>query len=211
MAESDDYINLNKIDMSLKELLTEMKDISEVIVDLAYAALMFDSEDIAQEVEDLEEEMDDLKYAIRIKAMMAARTKDDAMQLSGLLQIANAAENIANAAADMVRLQEFPLEQRPFLSFILKESEEKIRMTQLSSDSDMVNHTIGELAIESNTGMRIIAIKGRQGWIYDPEPDIKLRAHDSIIVRGTEDGFRELVKYTSGKEAWEPEEVATDG
>jgi len=211
MAEFDDYINLNKIDMNLKELLTEMKNISEVIVDLAYAALMFDSEEIAQEVSDLEDEMDNLKYAIRIKAMMAARTKEDAKLLSGLLQIANAAENIANAAADMVKLQEFPLEQRPFLSFILKESDEKIRMTQLSADSDMVNHTIGELGIESGTGMRIIAIKGRQGWIYDPEPEIKLRTNDSLIVRGTEDGFRELCKYTSGKEAWDPEEAAIHG
>lgn len=205
MGESEDYINLDKIDMSVKELLTEMKDISEVIVDLAYAALMFDSEDMANEVEDLERDMDDLKYAIRIKAMMAARTKEDAKQLSGLLQIANAADNISNAAADMVKLQEFPLEQRPFLSFILRESEEKIRTTHLSPDSDMVNNTIGELGIEAGTGMRIIAIKGRQGWIYDPEPDTKLRANDTLIARGTEDGYRELIKYTSGKSEWNPE------
>ncbi|MCK4818456.1 potassium transporter TrkA, partial [bacterium] len=39
---------------SVKELLTEMKDTSELIVDLAYSALKFDSEDMAQEVRELE-------------------------------------------------------------------------------------------------------------------------------------------------------------
>lgn len=210
MSDHTEHIDLNAIDMSLKELLTEMKDISEVVVDLAYAALMFDSVDIAQEVSHLEDDMEDLRYAIRIKAMLAARSKDDAMQLSGLLQIANAAGDIAGAAEEIVRLLEFPLEQRPFLSFILKESEEKIRMTHISPESEMVNHTIGELGVESNTGMRIIAIKGRHGWIYDPGPDIKLRPRDAIIVRGTEDGFRELSLYASGAEPWVLE-VSEDG
>ena len=37
---------------SVKELLTEMKDISELIVDLAYSAVIFDCADMAEEVEE---------------------------------------------------------------------------------------------------------------------------------------------------------------
>ena len=54
-------------DTTVRELLTEMKDISEVMVDLAYAAIMFDSEEIAEEVAHLEERMHTLNYEIRIK------------------------------------------------------------------------------------------------------------------------------------------------
>jgi uncharacterized protein with PhoU and TrkA domain len=195
------------IDLSVREILTEMKDTSEVMVDLAYAALMFDSEDIAHEVSELEEKMDNLNYAIKIKELLAARTREDAIQLSGLLQVAAAAEAISNAAGDLVKLQSVDIERRPFLSFMLRESEETIRMTTLSENSDMVNHTIDELAVEAETGMRIIAIRRRQRWIYDPEPETKLKARDTLIVRGTKDGYERLTEFTSGRKPWPFEEV----
>ncbi len=190
------------LDLSVREILTEMKDISEVMVDLAYASLMFDSEDIAQKVSELEAEMDNLNYAIKIKTLMAARTREDAIQLSGMLQVAAAAESISNAAGDLVKLQSVDIERRPFLSFMLRESEEKIRMITVSEKSDMSNRTIGDLGVEAETGMRIIAIKRRQRWIYDPEPETKLKARDTLIVRGTKDGYERLAEFSSGRSHW---------
>ena len=43
---------------SVKDLLVEAKDASELMVDLAYAAVFFDDEKLAREVERLEERMD---------------------------------------------------------------------------------------------------------------------------------------------------------
>ena len=40
MRDSEDYVKLDHVDMTVREILTEMKDSSEIIVDLAYAALM---------------------------------------------------------------------------------------------------------------------------------------------------------------------------
>ena len=72
-----------------------MKDKSEVIVDLAYASLMYNSRDMVEKVRKIQDEMEDLKYAVRVKVIMAARTKEEAKQLSGILQIASAADRIA--------------------------------------------------------------------------------------------------------------------
>ncbi|MEM2943477.1 MAG: TrkA C-terminal domain-containing protein [Methanomassiliicoccales archaeon] len=195
---------------TVRELLTKMKDTSEVIVDLAYAALMFDSKEIAEEVSKLEEEMDTLRYEIRIRTMLAARTKRDAIQLSGLLQIASAAATISHAAADMVRLLDLDIEKRPFLSFVLREAEEKIRMVNLLERSDMVNRTIEDLGVDYKTGMRIIAIKRGKRWIYDPEDNVRLKAGDILIVRGTEDGYEKLNKYASGEMPW-PDDLQYEG
>ena len=41
---------------TLREMLAEAKDTSEVMVDLAYAALFFDDADMADEVDELEAE-----------------------------------------------------------------------------------------------------------------------------------------------------------
>ena len=144
---------------TVRELLTEMKDISEVMVDLAYAAIMFDSEEIAEEVAHLEERMHTLNYEIRIKAMLSARTYNDAVKIAGLLQVAAAAESISNAAGDIVTLSGLDPPKKPFLSFVLKEAEEKIRKLTISDNSDMVTRSIADLSIESETGMRVIAIK----------------------------------------------------
>jgi Uncharacterized conserved protein len=210
MSDPEDYTNLDHVEMTVRELLTEMKDTSEIMVDLAYASLMYNSEDMAEKVQDLEEVMDNLKFVIRFKVLMSSRTKEDAKQLSGLLQVASAADKISDAAADIVDLLKMPLEKRPFMSAMLYESDEKIRATKISASSEMVGYTIEKLGVEASTGCRIIAVKNRQGWIYDPESDIKLRAGDDIIVRGTEDGFNRLIGCASGKLPWEFPEIAED-
>ncbi len=210
MSDPDDISNLQHVDMSVRELLTEMKDTSEVIVDLAYASLMYNSDNMAQKVRDLEDDMDDLKFAIRYKALLSSRTKEDARQLSGLLEVASAADRISNAASDIVSLLRFPPEKRPLITDILLESDERIRMIRVKPESTMVGNTIERLAIEANTGCKIIAIKNRHGWTYDPEYDMKIRANDDIVVRGTDDGADLLTQYAAGRKEWVFEEVPTE-
>ncbi|MDR0523238.1 MAG: potassium transporter TrkA [Candidatus Methanoplasma sp.] len=211
MSDQEDRASLDHIDMSVREILTEMKDTSEVMVDLAYASLMYNSEDMAVKVRELETKMDELKFAIRFKALMSSRTRSDARQLSGLLQVASSADCISDAAGDIVELLEVSPEKRPFISDLLYESDEKIRATRVSESSDMVGHTIGNLAVEACTGCRIIALKNRQGWIYDPEGDVKIRAGDDVIVRGTEDGYGRLIEFATGARPWEFPDDPEDG
>ena len=187
---------------TVREMLTEMKDISEIMVDLAYASIMFDSEEIAEEVKNLEEDMEELSKNIRIKAMLSARTHKDANKLSSLLEVAAASRRISNAAGDIVKLIECEVDKRPFLTFILREAEEKIKRLNLTEGSDMVGRRIGDLGVESETGMRIIAIKRGKRWMYDPEEETKLKAGDTLIVRGTDDGYEVLRAYANGEENW---------
>ena len=181
----------------VKDLLTEMKDISELIIDLAYSAVLFDNDEIAEEVKYLEVRMDKLNYDIRIMAMMAARTKEDAEQLAGILQVAQAAEKISNTAGDIVLLLKD--KNRPTLSRILNKADEKIFRLKISSNSEACDNKIGELKIESETGMRIIAIRRNDFWIYNPQSKVVLKADDWLIARGSDEGFDDLDKFLKGK------------
>lgn len=204
-AESGD-----KVPRTVREILTEMKDTSEVIVDLAYASLVFDSQDMADEVKHLESRMDTLLYTIRTKAMLSARTRRDAEQLAGLLQVASAAEAISNAAGDVVNLLKYDSDKRPFLPIVLTEAEEKIKSLTLAEKSDMVNRSLERLGVESETGMRVIALRRGKRWLYDPETSIVLKAGDMIIVRGTENGYEVLRSFASGERRW-PQYPQGDG
>lgn len=183
---------------SVKELLTEMKDISELIIDLAYSAVLFDNEEIAEEVKYLDVRMDKLNYDIRMMAMMAARTKEDAEQLAGILQVAEAAETISNAAGDIVNLL-FKEKTGPILPKILKQADEQLYRIKVSKDSKACNQKIGDLRIESETGMRIIVIRRGNYWIYNPRSDTTLQADDWLIARGTEEGYKEIRRFLHGE------------
>jgi len=183
---------------SVKELLTEMKDVSELIVDLAYSAVLFDSKEIGEEVSHLEAKMDTLKYHMRLASMLAARTVDEAEQLTGILQVASAAETIANAAGDMVKLLDIDIESRPFIPSILRKADEKINTTVITMNSPLAGRSLGELSLESEIGERVIAVKRNKKWIYDPEDKTILKSGDRLIVRGVLDGFEHLRKLAEG-------------
>ncbi|MDG6225133.1 MAG: TrkA C-terminal domain-containing protein [Candidatus Thermoplasmatota archaeon] len=188
--------------MGVKEGLTEMKDLSEQIIDLSYAAILFDSKDIGRQVGELEEELDRLLHIVRIGVLLAARTREEAEQLAGILQVANAAERIGNASEDLVEILDSDIEFRPFAPFFLKEAEEKIWALRVVSDSDLCRRNVGDLGIEAETGARIIAIRRGTKWIYEIEGDRLIKAGDVLIVRGVEDGLKELKAYARGEIGW---------
>ena len=94
---------------NVKDLLVEAKDASELMVDLAYAAVFFEEEKLAREVERLEERMVNHLRRLRFTAMLAARSPEDAEGMAGVLWIADAIEQIGDAASDIARVVEAKL------------------------------------------------------------------------------------------------------
>jgi uncharacterized protein with PhoU and TrkA domain len=196
--KKEEFSELEYEPTPVKELLTEMKDISELIIDLAYSAVLFDNEEIAEEVKYLEVRMDKLNYDIRMMAMMAARTKEDAEQLAGILQVAEAAETISNAAGDIVNLR-CRGKTGPILPKILKKADEQLFRINVSKKSKACEQKIGDLKVETESGMRIIAIRRGECWIYNPQSDTSIQADDWLITRGTDEGYKELSKFLHGE------------
>lgn len=196
--KKEEFSELEYEPTTVKELLTEMKDISELVIDLAYSAVLFDNEDIAEEVKYLDVRMDKLNYDIRMMTMLATRTKDDAEKLAGILQVAEAAETISNAAGDIVNLL-YREKTGPILPKILKKADEKLFRIKVLKESKACNQKIGDLKVEAETGMRIIAIRRDECWIYNPQSDTTIQAEDWLITRGTDEGYQDLSKFLHGE------------
>lgn len=174
---------------TVKEILTEMKDISELILDLAYSALVLGSQEIADEVRYLEARMDTLNHMIRLNTMVASRTIDDAEDLVGILQVASSAEKISNAAGDIVNLLNSIPEVGKYVTNLLKETEERIFTLAIPQDSPLNRKTIEDFDIEKETGLRILALRRGKRWIYGPEDDQMLFSSDMLIMRGVDEGY----------------------
>src|SRR3989442_359400 len=89
---------------NVKELLVEAKDASELMVDLAYAAVFFNDEDLAEEVDELTKRLAGYLWRLREISMLAARSPEDAEGMSGVLHVAAAIEKIGEAASDIARV-----------------------------------------------------------------------------------------------------------
>jgi uncharacterized protein with PhoU and TrkA domain len=195
--------------LSIKNLLIEMKNMSELMVDLAYSAVLFNSKAAAEEVITLENEVNAMNYEIKKESLVAARSYEDAEKLTALLEIAEAAESMANAAKDLADLVIKGFKPHPVFKMVMEESDKSIARVVVDEHSDLANNTLGDLLLVNRTGMRVISIRRGSSWIYGPDKNTTLLPGDTLILKGTDEGADLLEKLAAGTCSLEdiPEEL----
>src|SRR3712207_86668 len=177
---------------NLKDMLTEAKDTSELMVDLAYAAIFYNSEDLSEEVFRLEKLLNDLVFDMRSLAIFAARSHADAEQMAGILQVVQDIEKIGNAANDIAKIVVKRLGIPPELLHDIPEAEEIPSRVRIHPESALDGRSLGEVDLPVETGMRPIAIRRDDEWDFDVEPEDMLRAGDVLFVQGPPEGVAEI-------------------
>ena len=177
---------------NVKDILIEMKDTSELMVDLAYSALLTNSKAIAEEVRELERRMDELEYEIMSMLMLAAKTPEGAADLSGILRVALATEAIADAAEDITNVVVRGIGDHPIYQGLLDATEEQVIKTKVGNDSALIGKTLGELEMKATVGCYIRAIRRGNKWIYDPNVSTKILEGDLLIASGVESAVDKL-------------------
>ena len=186
---------------TLKELLTDAKDASELMVDLAYAAVFFGDDELAREVIHLEQRMDDAVYEMRIVCMLASRSPDDAEAMAGILGMANSIEEIADAAEDIARVVLKDLGVPGELRDDLRHAEEVMARVKLRDGNQLANRTLADAMIPSETGMWIIALRRDVDYVFGPSGDFVLADGDVLILQGPPEGV-DLIRQLAGGEAF---------
>jgi uncharacterized protein with PhoU and TrkA domain len=186
--------------ISVREALTEMKDISEVMIDLAYSAALFNSDELAEEVLELEERVDVLDYIIDMNTMLAARDAEDAEHLTAVTTVAAATNKISDAAADIAAIVLKDIRIHPFVRQAFEQVEERLARAIIKPDSILVNKKLGDLELAAKIGVDIIAIRRNKEWMIDPEEKVRLQKGDVLIARGAPHGVDELKDVASGKQ-----------
>ncbi|TCJ18438.1 potassium channel protein [Rubrobacter taiwanensis] len=177
---------------NLKDMLAEAKNTSELMVDLAYAALFYDSEDFSEEVFRLEERLNALVFDMQTLAVLAARSPQDAEQMAGVLQVVHDIEKIGNAAYDIAKIVVKRLGIPPELHEDLSAAEEATSRVRIAAGSRMDGSRLADLDLPLESGMRPLAIRSDIEWTFDPEPDEILRAGDVLFLQGPPEGVDEV-------------------
>lgn len=176
------------------DVLVEMKNLSEVAVGLAYSALVLRDRGLAAEVDHLEDRLDDMKERLEVWVLRSADGQIDPSPLRGLLHLAQAAEEIADAAQGIVWLVTEGEELHPVLALALGEADEVAVRVPVAPGAPAEGKRLRELQLETETGFYLLAIRRGGGYIYRPRKDVVLLAGDELIATGPDEGHALLAE-----------------
>ena len=196
--------------VSVKDVLVEMKDTAELLIDLSYSAVLHRNTALAEEVLRLEERMDVLEMRARMSLLMAARSPDDAERLAPVLSIVAAADQISDAAGDIAKIVLEDIELPEAMRTALPEAVETLVRGVVSTESAYSGRTLKEIDLESETGIRVIALRRGSEWLLNPGPKTRIEADDVALLRGPEAEIDGVYGTLTG-EAYEPIETESPG
>ena len=170
----------------------QMKDLSEMMVDLSYSSLLYGSEEIADHVLEMEELVDKLHTEFELMVLELRETRP-VKGLLGLIRLAIASEELADAAAMTAHIVKRGVQAHPVIRKAMERAEETIIATEIVQESILCGKSLGEIGLEDDIGMRIIAVRRSDSWIYNPSDSFVINLGDLIIARGYEEGREKLL------------------
>jgi len=185
----------------VRELLLEMKNLSELMIDLAYSAALFNDKELAEAVLELERKIDNLAYLLNMMTMIAARDAEDAEALLGVTVVASAADKISDAAADIAAIVTQDIGVHPIVSDIFERLEKRLIKAKVHESSVIIGKLIDELDLAPRMGVDILAIFRDKDWIINPKENERILAGDILIVRGAPEGLKEFKEICEAKKA----------
>jgi len=178
------------------ERFVELKNTSELMIDLAYSSLLLNNRELAEEVQALEEYVDKLHTDFELLVLSSKFKKEEAKGFLGLIRLGVVTEKIADAAAEIAEVVLRGIEPHPVLKLAIEEAEETVTHVRVAENSSLANKTLREARIAEETGMWILAIKRRDKCIR-PRPDSKIEVGDILIASGYAEGEEDLKKLAS--------------
>jgi len=176
------------------DVLVEMKNVSEVAVGLAYSALVLRDQGLAAEVNHLEDRLDEMKERLELWVLRAAQEHVDPSALRGLVHLAQAAEEIGDAAQQLVWLVQEGEELHPILAIALGDAEEVVVQVPVAPGSPADGQSLQSLCMETETGFYLLAIRREGRYLYRPRAAVVLQAGDQLIATGPDEGHALLAE-----------------
>ena len=184
--------------MGLGEKLIEMKNISELMIDLAYSSLIYDNREIAEEVKYLEEKIDEAYNHIIDESIRQAVEERNPEKAGIIIRLATSIEAISDSAVQIADVVLRNIKPHPIIRESIKESDVTIVLGVVKKNSVLANKTLGELNLASETGMWVIAIKRGKRWIFGPTENTKILPGDRLIAKGPIEGVKHFKRLCAG-------------
>ncbi len=182
---------------SVKEILIEMKTLSEICVDLAFASLMYFDKLLAEQVMVIEKKIDNLHSSLLDHLSLSIKSKSQAEQLRIYFKIGEATNLISDSAADIASLVLLDYEVQDEIRHVQRFMEQVVDLVQLNETSPLCGET--ELSCDTHDmlGIDIIGIF-KPGEIFSTEHDEIMESGDMLVFRGPLVNINEFISLAKG-------------
>jgi uncharacterized protein with PhoU and TrkA domain len=184
--------DLLKKGKNVVDLIVEMKNMVNLAIALGFSALILQDKNLVKKIHELEEEIDIRQYEIEAECMLASKTPKEALELTSVIRLSSAMEDISNAIKELIDSLSRGIPTHPTILKGLKDSLEVADYIEVKKKSKAVGLTMGEFT----EGMvDVIGLKRNDTWAYLPKRDEIIKHGDTLIVSGR----RKLVAEISKK------------
>jgi uncharacterized protein with PhoU and TrkA domain len=181
---------------NLKEVLILLRNFSQLMVQLGYAAIMEDSIELAKEALRVKSYIRDLDYELRKEALMVARlskySKGDIPQIANLLQIGVAIKEMSDGVDDLIDIAIRDVGVHPIIQMAFTRKEMRTMRYEVEPGSKLDGKKLEELDIDPKSECRTIAVRRKSEWFLDPRPGMKINDGDVLIVEGRNESINKV-------------------
>jgi len=177
--------------------LLAMKNRSELMLDLAYSALLANNRRLAQAVVDLEKWMDEQQFSLQRQALANVASKDIDRALT-IIRLAESLEVIGDSAREIADVVLRDVEPHPVLRLATADADANIFQVCIQEASKLVNTSLGQQRLASEVGAWVVAIQRGLEWVLGPDATTTLQIDDKLFVRGPGESRDILTRLADG-------------
>jgi uncharacterized protein with PhoU and TrkA domain len=183
----------------LEKLLLQVKDTSEIMIDLAYSSLIFHDRELADEVLLLNDHVKDLNSRLEEKVVERVTQDKDLDRAITYIRLSRAMEDIGDSAEKIADVVLRDIKVHPVLAESILESGTSIAREVISPESVLSGKHLRETSLATDTGWFVIVVKRGPKWIIGPDGETVLEAGDIIFARGPLESRGHLCRLCRGK------------
>lgn len=170
-----------KKERNVVDLIIEMKNLAALAIELGFSALLFQDKKLVDKIRELEEEIDVRQYEIETECMLVSKTPKEALELTSVLRVASAIEDISNAVKELTDSLSRGIPIHPTILKGLKQSLDTISYIEIKKNSKAIGKTLDEV---TQGKVDIIGLKREGKWIYLPKRVEIVKEGDILILSG---------------------------
>ncbi|MFQ5761748.1 MAG: potassium channel family protein [Candidatus Bathyarchaeia archaeon] len=183
-----------------RDLLSELMERSELQLDLAYTALLFNDRAIAEDVLELHDKIEHMSVEFDETVLGLAGKMDHPRKLWSLLRTTDSVKIIADCAAALAQLVMDGLPTHPLLRAIFESSDETVVRVTVEENSSIDQKSLADVRLQDLTGMRVTCIKRGDGWLHGPPSNTVVNGGDVLFLRGPVEGQHILKSLITASE-----------
>lgn len=176
--------------VSVKDLLKALKNLSGLMVNLSFSAIIFGDKTLAQEVLELENIVDKEDMLLTMQAALATRRVEDAERMVSVFKLAEATNMISDSAGDIAKTALSKIQISKDVSYSFLDSEEIIARFVARDTLDL--KTIEWLMTASQATADVLAVRRGRRVILEPEPGFALKKGDVVILKGSFEALKAI-------------------